>query len=213
MGFENGNLLRVVLQAQAGTLEQINVLHYDLQNATAGNNNDPQQLADDFRDDVMDNYAALYSPSWTISPVVLEDELDPQNPTAPRNAWTSGDPLTGTHTSTATEQLPIPCCAIATLKTGNIGRRHTGRLFLGGTTLEGDQNAGDWTSTGIKVAWQTFLDSIPHEPDIAAGVSDATAKWCVYSRTQRAANLDPYASAVTAVILRGDVHWLRSRAR
>jgi hypothetical protein len=211
VGFENGHLLRVVLQAQVGADSQVMVLHYDLQNATAGNDNDPQQLADDFRDDVVPAFAALYNSAWTIPPVLIEDEKDPLNPTDPRSSWSSGTTGAGTKTGTATEQLPRACCAVATLKTDNIGRRHTGRIFLGGTTLEGDQNAGNWTGSGIVSLWDALLAAIPREPDIAAGVSDATAKWCVYSRTQRAANLDPYASAINAVVRRGPVHWLRSR--
>ena len=60
--------------------------------------------------------------------------------------------------------------------------------FLGGSLAEADQNNGTWQS-GILGIWQAFLDAIPREPDIAPALSTSTADWCVYSRTQRAANL------------------------
>jgi hypothetical protein len=107
--------------------------------------------------------------------------------------------------------MPRACVAIATLKTNAIGRRHTGRMFLGGTTHESDQNGGLWVGTGIVSAWATLLGAIPRQPDISGAGSASTANWCVYSRTSRAAHLDPYASHVNAVIQRSAVKWLRSR--
>jgi hypothetical protein len=37
------------------------------------------------------------------------------------------------------------------------------------------------------------------------------AKWSVYSRTQRAQDLDPYLSPIGSYSLPNRVHWLRSR--
>lgn len=212
MGFENGHLLRVVLEASAsGGRSQVHTLHYDLQDAPlAEPANDPQSLADTFRDSVIPSYRALFNGGWTILPVIVEDERDPLNPTHPRSAWTSGVSSVGTR-ATGSQDLPPGICGVATLLTDHIGRRFRGRVFLGGTLVEGDQDAGTWDA-GITASWHTFLDAIPHQPDLATGTSSSTANWCVYSRTQRAANLDPYASHVSAYIVRPVVHYLRSRA-
>ena len=86
-------------------------------------------------------------------------------------------------------------------------------MFLLGPISEGDQNAGVIGSSQL-VRYQNFLDAIPRQPDIApgGGVTDAVANWCVYSRTQRAANASGYANAITDVSLSNVVHFLRSRA-
>lgn len=213
MGFENGKLLRVALKAQhVSGRTNVNTYHYDLDDGLVpAEANDPQLLADAFRDDVVPLYKTLFDPGWSIGPVEVQMERDPLNPFAPRQAWTSGGPVVGTRT-TPGESLPGACTSVTTLLTEHIGRRFRGRHFLSGTTLELDQNAGTWQS-GIIALWQAYLDVIPREPDIAPPLSTATAKWCVYSRTQRAANLDPYASAITGTNLRAQVHWLRSRER
>ena len=138
----------------------------------------------------------------------MVDEFDPQNPTAPRSSWTSGSPTAGTR-STSGDLLPSFCCCVATLRTDHIGRRFRGRTFLGGSNSEDNQSNGDW---GILTFFATMMDAIPVQPDIASGDSTSTANWCVYSRTQRAANLDPYASHVQSYQLRTQVHSLRSRA-
>lgn len=213
MGFENGHLVRVVLEAVGpGTLTQVAVLHYDLDNGgVLEGANDPQQLADDFRDDVVPLYAALFRPTWTVQPVIVEDEKDPLHPTDPRSSWTSGTAVVGTRSGTS-NVMPPGICGINTWLTGHIGRRFRGRMFMGGSILEDDQDAG-LVGSSILVPWQAFLDAIPKQPDLATGASEATAKLCVYSRTQRAANLDPYASAITGNVLRNKLHYLRSRAQ
>lgn len=76
--------------------------------------------------------------------------------------------------------------------------------------MEIDQVAGVWQSSLLSI-WQNFLDAIPRQPDIQPGVSTSVANWCVYSRTNRAADVDPYASHVTGTVLRTAVRWLRSR--
>lgn len=211
MGFENGHLLRVVLHAvNSNGVEHVNVLHYDLDNGS-GTPNDPQALADRFRDDVMPAYAALYGSSWQIQPIVVEDEKDPLHPTDARSGWTSGTVLAGTR-SLSGEGLPIGLCGINTWLTDHIGRRFRGRMFLGGDLREGDQAEGVW-GTSITALWDALLAAIPRQPDIAEGVTSAVANQCVYSRTQRAANLDPYASRVVGNIRRARAHYLRSRER
>jgi len=210
MGFENGKLLRVTLEAKGGPLAHVTTLHYDLQDVgVSADANDPQSLADTFRDDVLDHYALMFTSFYTIQPVTVIMEKDPLNPTQTRDGWISGADRPGIRT-VGTEGLPVQMCAVASLKTGHIGRRARGRSFLGGSLVEGDQDNGVWQS-GILGIWQAFLDSIPRQPDIAAPLSLSRANWCVYSRTQRAANLDPYAPAIEAVSLGTAVHWLRSR--
>jgi hypothetical protein len=210
MGFENGKLVRVTLEAVAGAEHQVNTFHYDLIDATLQPANDPQSLADTFRDDVVPAFAQLYLAAWTIQPVVVVQEKDPLNPTAPRSEWTSGAPVAGTNTGTG-DVLPHASCGIVSLLSANIGRRHRGRLFLGGSRHESEQNDGVW-GAGTISGFQDFVDAVPVQPDIAELGSDSTANWCVYSRTQRAANLDPYASHITGNIVRSEVHFLRSRA-
>lgn len=212
MGFENGQLLRVVLAATGpGGRNAATVLHYDLQGGTLTDTaNDPQALADRFRDDVVPTYAALFGSAWSIQPVVIEDERDPLHATNPRGAWSSGAPVAGTR-SLGSDVLPPGLCGICTLITAHIGRRFRGRIFLPGSIVEGDQNDGV-VGSSMTGPWSAFVAAIPKEPDIATGASGASAKWCVYSRTQRAANLDPYASAVTATVVKTKLHYLRSRA-
>lgn len=211
MGFENGKLFRCALKVQrnADLIYNVNTLHYDAEDALTGAANDGQALADALRDALMPKLALAYDNTWTVMPVEVTQELDPQNPTAARSAWTSGTPTAGSRTG-ATDRLPTAAVGVATLKTEHIGRRHRGRIFLGGTLMEIDQVAGVWQSTLLAI-WQNYLDAIPRQPDIATGVSSSVCNWCVYSRTNRAADVDPYASHITATILRTPVRWLRSR--
>ena len=211
MGFENGKLLRVSIEVTGNATDQVNTFHYDLDDGDVIDpDNGGQDLADTFRDDVVPLYRAIHKSYATIQPVVVTMEKDPQNPTAPRSQWTSGTPLAGTRTGSA-HVLPAMLTAVATLRTANIGRRHRGRLFLGGSLDEDDQNNGSFNGT-ILTLWANLLAGIPREPDLAFGGSGASAKWCVYSRTQRAADLDPYASPITSANLSAIVHTLRSRA-
>lgn len=208
MGFDNGKLVRVVLHAQVAALEWTTVLHYDLVDSPAGAN-DPQSLADAFRDDVIPTYKALFTPTITINPVLVEQEKDPQNPTSPRSSWTSGTDVVGTKTE-STDELPLATTFLASLRTDTVGRRARGRIFIPGVWLEGEQSGGVWGSNAHTLA-AAFTDSIPRQPDISPPLSDSTANWCVYSRTQRGADLDPYAPHITSVLLRNGVYWLRSR--
>lgn len=208
MGFENGHLLRVSVRATRGSDQQVNTFHYDLINLPANPANDPQSLADAFRDDVLPVWATAYRPDWTLQPVEIIDEFDPQNPTDPRSSWTSGSPIPGTR-ATSGDLLPSFCVCVVTLRTSNIGRRFRGRTFLGGSNSEDNQSAGVW---GIVPFFQGMIDAVPTQPDISGPGSDSTANLCVYSRTQRAANLDPYASHVVSKTANADVHSLRSRA-
>jgi hypothetical protein len=201
----------VVLRATLGDRQEVNTFHYDLHDVTAEPANDPQTLADTFRDDVRSVWRQLYRPRWTLDPVLVVEEKDPQNPTDPRSAWTSGDPIPGTSSGTSV-LLPSATCIVTSLLTDNIGRRFRGRNFWGGDATEGEQNDGAWQSSILDFINGTLLPAIPRQPDIQSGDSTSTANWCVYSRTQRAANLDPYASHITGVNTRTAVHWRRARA-
>lgn len=214
MGFENGRLVRVVLKATNPSQNtSVNVLHYDLDDGGVPGDtpNDPQSLADAFRDDVRPAFAALFKSDWSIAPVEVQEERDPQAPYAPRSAWASGSNTPGTK-SVFSDLLPSAITMVATLLTANVGRRFRGRIFIPGSWAESDQDNGQFNSTAFTLA-DAYLSAIPREPDLAEGASGAVARWCVYSRTQRAANLDPYANAVTDVNRRTAVHWLRSRQR
>jgi len=213
MGFENGKLVRVVMRAvENGTGDQqVNTFHYDLvDSAIPGENpNSPQTLADTFRDNVVPSFRAMYTSSWTVQPIVVAEEKDPQNPLAARSEWTSGSALAGTKAA-PTDLLPRACCAVAAISTDHIGKRFRGRCFIGGSIGEIDQSAGVWQS-GALTLFQAYMAAIPKQPDLATGVSLSTADWVVYSRTQRAADEDPYASHVQAATVRSKVRWLRSR--
>lgn len=209
MGFENGKLVRVTLRASAGSLEQVNTLHYDAIDNTTGDNN-MQDLADRIRDDVRPGFAAHYNSAWTIDPVVVTEEKDPLNPTAPRSQWSSGAAIAGTQTG-VTDFLPPGSSVVVTWLTTHIGRRFRGRMFIGGSRSEGEQQAGVWGSSFL-AGEETYVGNIPLQPDVAGFGSDATCNLCVYSRTQRAANLDPYASHVTSHVIRSAVHFLRRRS-
>lgn len=209
MGFENGKLVRVTLRATSGLNEQVNTLHYDLIDTLVGGDNDPQSLADRFRDDVITPWKALFSDNWTIEPVVVQQELDPQNPLEARQSWTSGTVGAGSK-SLVGDALPPAVCDVATLRTVYIGRRFRGRLFLGGDLTEDDWTGTFWSTSQLN-RFNNFLNAIPLEPDIAPAGSNSEAHWCVYSRTQRAANADPYAAWVTDSSMSARMHWLRSR--
>lgn len=209
MGFENGRLVRVTLKATNETNEQVNTLHYDLQDDLVGDANDPQSLADTFRDDVVPSWRALFSDNWTIEPVVVTEELDPQNPLEARQSWVSGTVLGGSK-SLVGDALPSAVCAVATLRTVYIGRRFRGRLFLGGDITEDDWT-GTFFSTSQLNRYNNFLNAIPLQPDISGPGSTSEAHWCVYSRSQRTDNADPYAAAVTDSSCGARMHWLRKR--
>jgi len=213
VGFENGKLVRVVVRAVLNATgdQQVNTFHYDLVDSAIPGEpaNDPQALADFYRDNVLPTFKPMYTSSWTIQPVLVAQELDPQNPTAARSEWTSGSAAAGTKAA-PTDLLPQACCAVAAITTNHIGRRYRGRTFLGGSIGEIDQSAGVWQS-GATTLWNTYLASIPKQPDIATGASTSVANWGIYSRTQRAADLDPYISPVVSFSVRTKVRWLRSR--
>lgn len=213
MGFENGKVVRVVMRAVENATgdQQVNTFHYDLIDPTIGGstNNDPQLLADAFRDAVMTPFKALYISSWTIQPVLVAQEIDPQNRLAARSEWVSGTAAAGTR-SAQTDYLPKAACGVASLTTAHIGKRYRGRCFLGGSVSEADQSGGVWQS-GITTLWNTYLAAIPRQPDLVSGVSPATADWSVYSRTNRLEDVDPYLSPVVNVTLRTQFRWLRSR--
>jgi len=211
MGFENGRLVRVSLQAQKGSDVQVNTFHYDLITEALGTANDVQTLVDLFRDNVRPGFAARYSSAWTILPVIAVDELDPQDEHAPRGSWTSGSAIPGTKSVIAADLHPSFTCMVVTLRSDHIGRRFTGRMFLGGDWMETDINGDTWNATPLTAA-ATWLATIPHQPDLVTGVSGSTANWCVYSRTQRKESRDPYASAIQSATARTFVHSLRSRA-
>jgi len=216
MGFENGRVLRVNLRAtRSPSMEQVNTFHYDIHDSDLTLKCDPQKLADAFRDDVRPAFAALYSAAWQIEPVVIVEERDPQDPNAPRSEWVSGSAGVGGR-ALATESLPHAMCGVATLKTQHIGRRFTGRLFLGGELVEGDQSTGQWLPA-ITGLWTTYLNAVPKSPDITDAVEVDRCLWSVYSRTQRTpdaahpAGEDPYLSKIVSMPIRPNVHWLRSR--
>jgi hypothetical protein len=212
MGFQNGKLVRVACEALSGSgTAQVNVFHYDLIDdpVITGQENDPQLLADFFRDNVMTHVAALFDSGWTIQPVVVSEEKDPQNPNQARSQWTSGNALPGTRVVSG-EALPWGVCGVAKWPTDHIGRRYTGRTFLGGALTESDQAGGVWTA-GILGLWNAYLNAVPFQPDIQSGISEATANLCVYSRTARTLQVDPYAAHCKPHILRSKVYWLRSR--
>lgn len=211
MGFENGKLVRVSLRATRGTQQQVNTFHYDLKDFLANPANDPQSLADLFRDNVRPQWQAAYKSDWVIQPVEVVEEKDPLNPTAPRSAWSSGAPINGNRDAFANDVTPSFQCAVVKLTTDHIGRRYTGRLFLGGSFLESDSDGDSWNASEL-TRLEARIAAIPLQPDISTGVSDSTANWCVYSRTSRAQNIDPYAAHITGHNIRTLVHSLRSRA-
>jgi hypothetical protein len=211
VAFDNGQLVRVALSAKRGdNYVDVTTLHYSLDDGADFTHNSAQSLADTFRDNVLASYKALFTNNWTIQPVTVHDEKDPLHPDRLRSAWTSGAPVAGTRASSG-DYLHPAVCGVATLRTDHIGRRYRGRMFMPGGLLEGDIN--DLAFNGsINGLWATFLAAIPRQPDIAPPLSNATAHWCVYSRTNRAAGVATYAEKITSVDLHTSIHWLRSRA-
>lgn len=211
MGFENGRVVAVVLTAlKTGTQNtQVTRFVYDLDDSLIDIDNDPQLLADAFSTSVMGPYKALFSNAWGCGSPVVEEVIDPLNKERPRASWLGTGGGVGTLV-TATDLLPQAVCGLAALKTGFRGRRFNGRIFIPGVYSEGDQAAGVFGG-GTVARMQAFLDAIPRTPDITSGPSAATAKWSVFSRTQRGSNLDPYLMPVSQAIATARVRWLRSR--
>lgn len=209
MGFENGKLVRVVLRATLGDRQEVNTLHYDLIDDPLQPANDPQQLADDFRDDVIPLFAGRYNARWTIQPVVVVEEKDPLNPNDPRQEWTSGAATPGTAT-TAGPFAPSAGVVVASNRTEHIGRRFRGRTFIGGDRNQIWMEGNTWVQGWVD-GCQALMDAIPRQPDLGGGQSSSVAHWCVYSRTQRAANQDPYASKIVSSVCSSTIHWLRRR--
>lgn len=214
MGFENGHLARVVLSAQNGRDQVVNVLHYNLEGDVVDPPASLQTLADRVKDDVIAAYRTLFPTGWTINPVVATDELDPQNPHAVRDSAQAGTSLTGTGgTISAGDQAPYEECVVASLLTGHVGRRYRGRLFLPPIFDESKTDGGQLSTLYVS-QYQSFIDDIPKEPDLATGVHPGSrATWCVYSRRNREQNIDPYASPIIDAIVRPRLRWLRSRAK
>lgn len=211
MSFENGKVCRVVLRATAGTYEHVNVLHYDLNDAglSTGTNN-PQTLADFFRDNVQGVYTQLFTSNWTIDPIKVEEEIDPLDKFAPRSSWLSGTSRPGTKVITG-DQLPAGLVVLVALKSNTLGRRYNGRMWLGGPTSEADQINGQWQSSLLSVCSE-IVANIPRQPDISEGPSGASCDWSIYSRTARAQSSGHYLAHGITPTVSDRVHWLRSRS-
>jgi len=203
-------LVRAVFRAFSGDAEQVTTLHYINEDAVVGEEATRQALANRLRDDCLGPFAALFSTAWTIDPVVVTDEVDPLNPTDPREQVSAGPGASGTQ-SPSTSPLPLAMCTIAKLLTSNIGRSFRGRIFVPGLISETDfVNGAIPNGSTYGLAVQAFLDSIPLEPDIVTGSGTRTA-WVVYSRTRRSRSQSPYWSSISDVSWSTRPHWLRSR--
>lgn len=213
MGFENGHLARVAFTATIPGNEVVNTLHYDLVGNALDDSPTLQALADRLADDCLDAYASLFPDGWTIHPVTVVDEVDPQHPLATRDGAVAGASLVGSGATPSSDNMtPLELCAVATLRTAHIGRRYRGRMFMPPIfseiyTVDGELGGAR------RIAYQTFINTIPHAPDLTGGPTTATADWVVYSRTQRVQHLDPYATKISDVRLNSKLHWLRSRGR
>jgi hypothetical protein len=212
MAFENGTVFRVAVKAthKADGDQQVNTMHYDVVAGPAGEMNG-QAFADTIRDGVRSALVPLYTSAWSIDPVIVMEELDPQNPNAARQEWASGSVVDGTRI-TAAELLPRATCVVVTLRTDHIGRRHTGRFFVGSSFDESDQADGVWdTTSGHWTSLLGYIQSWPQSVTHGTGDFQSVAVWSIYSRTQRAELLDDYLSPVRSSQIRTRVHWLRSR--
>lgn len=210
MGFENGNVYTVVFKATKNGRDEVNVFHYDGDNNDDPQTNNGQSLADAVANDSLSWFKGLYDTSWAIGPVIVTETQDPQNPTAPRSQWQAGGQGNGLTTPSATPAASGAFVCV-TVKTKHIGRRYTGRKFVGGSATEADINGNKWETPHIG-AVATFVDSLPKQPDVAGPGSLATCKLSVYSRSQRAQMRDPYLSEVVSNLPHDEIHWLRRRA-
>lgn len=215
MGFVDGHLARAVFRMHSGSHEVVNVIHYDMHDtAIPGSaHTSLQSLADALRDACTLPYRSLFPSNWTMDPIVVQDEIDPQHPGSARSGATSGGGAAGLmDVPTSGNQLPLELCAVATIHTAHIGRRYRGRMFLPPLFTE-DAITSGLLDNSKKLSYQNFLDSIPKQPDVVSGVDpiDTVTNWSVYSRTNRQQGLDPYASPVTSYEVRTSVRFLRSR--
>lgn len=213
MGFENGHIARVVLRAELGSNSIVSVLHYDLEANLVEALPSLQALANRIRDAVIPAWRACIIPDWLVQPVEVIDERDPLHPDANRTSVTAGTPQAGTRLAPpAGEVVPIQMCGMATLRTGRIGRSFRGRMFLPPVWSDNSIDGGVLAGAQF-VNYQGLVASIPLQPDLVTGAGAGTANLCVYSRTRRALNHDPYAQHVTAITLDNTVRWLRSRGK
>lgn len=114
--------------------------------------------------------------------------------------------------SLAGEGLPHQCAMVATLRTGFVGRRKRGRLYLAGFG-EAKQANGGWDAAMV-AAIQTYFD------DLVAGVglggSSTDYQWGVWSRVNGGEDPGPYNLAagwtpVSSVVVRNTVYSQRRR--
>lgn len=212
MAWENGTVFRAAVKAlhKASNDAQVNTVHYDVVTGPADEPNG-QLFADHLRDTVLPAMRSLYTSAWAIEPAVVMEEKDPQNPNAAREEWVSGLGADGTRI-TAGELLPRATCVVATMKTNHIGRRHTGRMFIGSSFDESDQSDGVWlTGTGHWDALTVYVNSWPTSLTLGSGDFQSVLRMGIFSRTQRADGLPDYISPVVSFERKTKVHWLRSR--
>lgn len=219
MAFDNGDVFRVTLRATTSTQEFVNVLHYNW-NAEGGVGDSlddvGQALADAVRDAVATTYRALWDPARVLDPVVVTQALDPQDPTRVRSSWVAAFTTSTGTKAVAGEASPSAFARVYSLTTGHVGRSFRGRMFVSGYINEADVGviANQWNVAAAgnhaKIA-DDFVLSIPREPDVVLGPSTDSCRWCVYSRTRRAADLGDYASPIVGTLARPNIYWLRSR--
>lgn len=212
MGFENGDVWGVRLRASDGTSREcVSVIHYDNDNSgELVNPNNGQDLADALSAALLPVWKPLVPSTWSIDPIVVFDEVDPQDPGRARSEWSSGTLVAGTRSIAGKQFLPFGCAVQYTFRTKHIGRRFRGRMWVPFPMTEDDQQDGDVVS--IPVLTDAFIAAIPRQPDAAAGgPSVAVATWSVYSRTQRAQGRDPYLNEITSTKMAKRVRVLRSR--
>src|SRR4051812_15819167 len=160
MGFENGKTWGVRLRCSDGTSREcVSVLHYDADDKLVlDGGNSGQALADAVSAALLPVWKPLVPSTWSIDPVVVFDEVDPQDTTRARSEWSTGALVAGTRSVAGKQFLPYGCAVQYTFRTAHIGRRFRGRMWIPAPLFEDDQQDGDVVS--IPVLTDAFVAAI-----------------------------------------------------
>lgn len=207
-------VVRVALVASGAGNEIVATSHYRLDEGIffAADTNKREQvelLATELRDDLVPKWAALIGSDYIVEGVSVNEEVDPNSPSAVgvqayKAAGTAG-------TASSSYDVPRQLCGMLRFKTDLAGRSFRGRQFLPPVRTVG-HIVGSGTSLGG--AYLTAANAYVTQLGVALsfglfGTGDI--KQVVYSPTRRKRALTPYMADVTNVSVDPRVHYLRSR--
>lgn len=196
-----GDIWRVAFEGKILGGEYVNVWHFKQKTASPD--------VEDVIDYVVTNFYDLMKtqgigPNWTLE-IAHARKLE-----QPATLFEKALSVQGTAASGA--ELPPQSAMVITLRSNLIGRRHRGRLYLGGFN-ESTQTAGTW-EPGVQSAFQTYVDDLV----AALGHSGSNVDWIwgIWSRRYGGEDPGPYNltagwTDIYSAVVRETVHAQRRR--